>query len=239
MIMKNKPLYLILFPLLSFVIALSFPVQIIFLYDIPLNDFSKIFSMLTPVNLISMGTLFLAGGLTLFMHQHIYKIIPALLLILFANNAIVGLYGTDFTLIQVCFSFLLFALSLKPFYKQDIRAVILNPKLRWWKTPTRYSLEKSIALQSAKSKIKTQALNFSTTGLYAKIDSEEELGLLLLNQIIELDIDEEKIKLQAKIVRIINDTSEFPNGVGLEFIKDDIHKNNFIPWLKNEINQEA
>jgi len=193
--------------------------------------------MLTPVNLLTMTILFLAGFLTLFMHKHIYKIIPALLLILFANNAIVGLYGTDFTLIQVCLSFLLFALSLKPFYQQDIRAVIMNPKLRWWKTPKRYPMGKSVGLESSKERIDTEALNFSTSGLYAKVECDDQLNSLILNQVIDLDVGENKIKLQAKVVRIVQDTSEFPNGVGLEFIKDDVHKNDFLPWLKNEVKQ--
>lgn len=237
--MRNKPLYLVLFPLLSFAIVLSFPLQIVQLYSIPINDISKILSMLTPLNLISMGTLSIAAVLTLTMNKIIYTIIPPLLILLFINNAIVGLYGTDFTLIQVCLSFVLFALSLKPFYKQDIKAVIMDPKLRWWTTPKRYPLEREVGLYSTEKVINTEALNFSTSGLYARIENEKELNTLLLNQVIELDISESKIKLQAKIVRIVKDESEFPNGVGLEFIKNKNHKDIFLPWLKNEIKHQA
>jgi hypothetical protein len=215
---------------------MSFPIQISVLYNIPLSDYNKIISMLTPVNIVSISILFVAAGLTFVLNKHIYKIIPPLLVILFANNAIVGLYGTDFTLIQVCLSFLLFALSLKPFYNQEIKAVIMNPKLRWWKTPKRhYTVNKAVDFSTADEHIKTEALNFSTSGLYAKVEDENQLNSIKLNTILDLDVGAEKMKLQAKVVRIIQDTSSFPNGIGLDFIKDEVHKNDFIPWLKNEI----
>lgn len=239
--MKNKPLYLTIFPILSMAIAVSFPLQIHFIYNIPLNDPVKIFSMLTPLNLSSMIILAVAAFLGAFMNRLIYKIIPILLAVVFLNNAIVGLYGQDFTLIQVAASFLLFAISLRPFYQAEIKSVIMNPKLRWWKTPKRYQIEKSILLNSKNSKINTEALNFSSSGIYIKIEHAEQLKSLIVDELVELKLGAEKIPLKARVVRIVEDETQFPNGVGLEFIKDEVHKSQFMPWLRQQIQkrQEA
>jgi hypothetical protein len=233
--MKNKPLYLILFPILSLIVAMSFPLQIHLIYKIPLSDPLKILSMLTPLNLISMAGLILAGAITLFLNKVIYKVVPILLAVVFINNAIVGLYGTDYTLVQVGLSFLLFAFSLKPFYSDDIKAVIMNPKMRWWKTPKRYPMEKSVFINSKDTEIDSEALNFSKTGLYAKIENDKELEKLIIDEIIELKIGIEEIPVQARVVRIVQDTTAFPNGVGLEFIRNENHKNGFIPWFKKQV----
>lgn len=237
--MKNKPLYLIVYPILSCLIAASFPLQIHYLYKIPLSDMNKIFSMLTPLNILTMLTLTISAVLVMTLHKSIYKIIPALLTILFINNAVVGLYGTDFTLIQVALSFVLFSVSLKPFYNQNVKSVIMNPKLRWWKTPKRYNIEKSVLIEPNRLNIDSEALNFSKTGVYVKIESDTELDQFIVEDILNLVVGSEEIPLQAKVVRIVRDNTGFPNGVGLEFIKDENHKNEFIPWFKEQVKSKT
>lgn len=236
--MRNKPLYLTLFPLLSALIALSFPIQIYFIYKIPINDYERIFSMLTPLNLVSMSSLFIASVLTLFLNKWIYKVIPILLFVLFGNNAIVGLYGTDYTLVQVCLSFVLFSISLKPFYKKEIKAVILNPRLRWWKTPTRYQLNKPIQLHSEKFELHSETINLSTSGIFAKVLQKDLLDSIDLNDVINLKIgdDNTPINLKAKVVRINSSLEHQPDGFGLEILKDEVHKKEYLPWLSQNVN---
>lgn len=231
--MKTKPLYLLLFPLMAFALALSFPVQIHVLYKIPISDFSKIFSMLTPLNLLTMSCLALAGVLTITMSKWVYKVIPALLFILFTNNAIVGLYGTDYTMAQVAFSFILFSVSLKPFYKAEIKAVILNPRFRWWNTPTRFEMKKSLQIKSDLFNIYSETLNVSSTGMFAKVEEKELLSSVHLDDIIEVKImDDDQISINAKVVRINSGHEHQPDGFGLQFIQNENHKNHFLPWFK-------
>lgn len=231
--MRNKPFYLKLFPLLAFVLAASFPVQIHHLYKIPVSDFAKIFSMLTPLNIMTMSSLLVAGILTLTLSKWVYKVIPILLFVLFTNNAIVGMYGTDYTLAQVAISFVLFAISLKPFYKPEIKAVILNPRFRWWNTPKRFDLKRNLELNSEQFHIDSETLNISSTGIFARICEKKHLNDVHINDIIELKIiDGEAIPLKAKIVRINIDHKHQPDGLGLEIIKDENHKNSYLPWFK-------
>lgn len=234
--MKNKPLYLKLFPLLAFGIAISFPLQIYFLYDIPLQNVKSIFSMLTPLNIISMIAFFTISLLTLTLSKQIYKVIPALLFLLFANNAIVGLYGTDYSLIQVGLSFIAFGISLKPFYNREIRAIILNPQLRWWNTPARYEVMKPLQLHSDTFEMNSKTLNISTTGVFAEVKDLEKIENFQLNQVIDVKmIGSNAFKLKAKIVRKTLGDENMPSGFGLEFVRDRTHKKEYIPWLKKAV----
>lgn len=235
--MRNKPLYLIFFPYLAFAIALSFPVQIVLIYGVPLDDPAKIISMLTPLNLLTMSSMVLTGILSLTMSKHIYKIIPVLLLVTFANNAIVGLYGSDYTMFQVALSFILFGISLKPFYSKEIKAVITEPKLRWWLTPTRYEMELPIKIHSELVDFTSESLNMSKTGIFAKAKDDYYLEKININDIIDLQIleDSSPITLKARVVRKSQNNNQLPNGFGLEFIRDDFHKKEYLPWLKQAV----
>lgn len=234
--MRNKPLYLKLFPLLAFLIAISFPLQIYFLYSIPLSEPMKILAMLTPLNLISMTALFIISILTFVLSRQIYKVIPLLLFILFANNAIVGLYGTDYSLLQVGLSFILFGLSLKPFYNREIRAIILNPQLRWWKTPARYNIIQPIHLHAGITDINTMTSNVSTTGIFAEINDVAKLNEFELNQIIDIELlGKNKLNLKAVVVRKSYGEGSTPTGFGLEFVRNQEHSKQYIPWLKKMV----
>jgi hypothetical protein len=216
-------------------IALSFPVQIYFLYKIDLSNIEKIFTMLTPINLLSMSVLTLSSILTLFMAKSIYKIVPVLLALLFINNAIVGLYGSDFTLIQVGLGFVLMAFSLKPFYSEKVRSVIMNPKLRWWETPKRFSLRKSLAIRINGFEIFSEATNFSKTGIFTQVKEESALELMKLDDVVDINIiGNSEVKIQAKIVRKSNHDTENP-GLGLEIIKGQEHTEKYLPWFKQMV----
>lgn len=230
--MRNKPLYLKLFPIFSFGIALSFPIQISILYGIELSNISKIISMLTPLNILSMMILIIAGSMTMSLSRKIYKTIPLLIFVLFVNNLMVGLYGTDYNLIQVGLSFLLLGLSLKPFYSHQIMNVIYNPKLRWWKTAQRYHVRKPMLLSVGDLEIHTEATNLSKTGLFTKIDNDKDFDLLQVDQIVKLNVQGDKdISINARIVRKAEE--ENLSGFGLEIIKNKDHSDKYLPWLKS------
>lgn len=234
--MRNKPLYLKVFPLLAFIIALSFPVQIYYLYGISLDNVGKVISMLTPLNLITMGALMATSVLTLTMSKAIYKFIPVLLFLIFANNAIVGLYGTDYTLIQVGLSFILFGVSLKPFYNTDIKSVIMNPKLRWWESPKRYNVVKPLQLDTGDLQINSVTTNISKTGLFAEINEKDTLGQFDVDQVIDVKIlGKKNFTLKAKIIRKTNGSISQPSGFGLEIVKDKSHKKDYLPWMKDAV----
>lgn len=234
--MKNKPFYLVLFPYLAFAIAIRFTLQIFLIYDIPLSEFERTLAMLTPLNLLTMAIMFVTGLLTMMMNRHVYKLIPALLLITLANNAVVGLYGSDYTLFQVALSFVLFGLSLKPFYSKEIKAVINEPRLRWWLTPTRYNMQKPIKIHSDRLQITSETLNMSKTGVFAKVTEDYQLDEIELDEILDLQILlDSPITLKARVVRKCLGTQNQPDGVGLEIIKDQYHKREYLPWLKQAV----
>lgn len=233
--MRTKPLYLSVFPILSFLIALSFPMQIYYLYGIEPHNIIKVLNMLTPLNLLSMALLMVAALLSVTLNRNIYRVLPALILVVFLNNAIVGVYGTDYTLIQVAASFILFAFSIKPFYESDIREVIFQPKLRWWDTPKRFDVKKPLKIQTSSFELNTVSENVSKSGLFARFTHLSDLTKLEVSQIIELSIlGLNEYKLKARVVRISSGEFNQPVGVGLEIIKDQNYKGEYLPWV-NEL----
>lgn len=234
--MRNKPLYLKLFPLLAFAIALSFPLQIYYLYGIPVSNVSKVISMLTPLNLVTMAALMVTSVLTLTLNKAIYKFIPALLLLVFANNAIVGLYGTDYTLLQVGLSCILFTISLKPFYSADIKSVIMNPKLRWWESAKRYNVIKPLQLNTEMLQINSVTTNISESGMFAEVNEQSMLNKFEIDQIIDVKIiGKRNFTVKAKIIRKTAGDENQPSGFGLELIKDQTHKKVYLPWMKDAV----
>lgn len=233
--MRNKPLYLKLFPIGTFLIAMSFPIQIALLYSLDHTQFIKILSMLTPLNLLSMSLFLTCSVMSLLMSKHIYKITPVLIIVILINNTIVGVYGNDYSLIQVSLSFILTCFTLVPLYAKDVVAVIKEPKLRWWLTPKRYNVRKAHLIRFKDVEIFSEILNLSKTGIFTKIKEPSMIELLRTGDLVELNIsDTTDFAIKAKVVRIAKTDSNH-NGLGLEIIKDKDHSEHYIPWFKQFI----
>ena len=197
-----------------------------------MSDFSKIFSMLTPLNLITMFFFITAACFAANMNKHIYKILPFLLLTVLVNNFIVAAYGSDYSYLQVIFSFIGLGLILLPFYKKQNKEVLLNPSLQWWMTPKRYDLTKPIEIKGDSFKIFGESLNISKSGIFTIISEPEIMNSLGLDEVVNIKImDEIPIKIKAKIVRKTNGEGQ-PLGCGLQFIQNNDLKLRFNPWFK-------
>ena len=62
------------------------------------------------------------------------------------------------------------------------------------------------------------------------------LNKFQLDQVIDVKIIGKKnFVLKAKIIRKTEGSKEQPSGFGLEFVKDQTHKKNYIPWFKDAV----
>ena len=230
--MRNKPVFFSLFPIIALLLAIGFPVQIYILYSIPMSDLPKIFSMLTPLNLITMFFFVTAACFTANLNKHIYKVIPILLITVLVNDYIVAAFGHDYSYKQVFISFFALGLLILPFYKKQNKEVLLNPSLQWWATPKRYDLSKQIEIKGENYKIFGESLNISSSGIFTLINEPEIIETLGVDEIVNLKImDEIPINVKAKIVRKSNGENQ-PLGCGLQFIQNNDLKLRFNPWFK-------
>ena len=120
-----------------------------------------------------------------------------------------------------------------------MRIPYLNPKTRWWKQPPRYSHKMPGILMVNTIKLPVIVLNFSTGGVFLKLDEErikKDISLKNnlsyfpqhMNQIVDLEINVisearkilEKLKFfsRAKVVWRTKEDSPYKYGLGLQFI---------------------
>lgn len=228
--MKNKPLFLKIFPIGALLVAISFPLQIAYLYELNSDNMTTILSMLTPLNLLSILILSISAILVHKMHKSTYIIIPIMFAVLYINNLVVYLYGMDFSTSQILISFVLIAISLQPFYNETIKQVMNDPKQRWWLTPKRYNVRKPLIINSEGFELFSETANISKTGLYATITEHDQLDFFKVDQIIEVSpILDRDMSFKAKVIRI----DDQKDGLGLQVM--DLKKSPFKFWFKQQL----
>jgi hypothetical protein len=93
-----------------------------------------------------------------------------------------------------------------------------------------------LQLNTEMLQINSVTTNVSKTGLFAEINEEETLGKFELDQVIDVKIMGKKnFTLKAKIIRKSDGKENLPSGFGLEFVKDQTHKKNYLPWFKDAV----
>lgn len=233
--MKTKPLFLILLPILLFGLALSFPIQIIALYDLSFFDFEKVMSMLTPLNHLTILLLISTAFACQIMSKSIYRILPILTGVVLLNNYIVGTYGSDYSTFQAVLGVGLFAASVLPLYSGSIKSVITDHSKRWWIPAKRVVLRNPIKIVSTKNGIYTNTLDMSASGVFIEITDQAALAKIALNQVIVFKILGIKEVLQGKIVRKNTNSDNKGAGVAMQLIKDNTYQDTYLPWFKERM----
>ena len=138
--MKQRPISLTIFSLLLFGIALSVPLQIIWLYGHTLNEWSLILSKLTWLNIVIIGLSLSNAYLAWIGDPWLKFSVPVLLGLVTLNNFIVGNYGVDYSAAQTTLATLgFFGVHASLLFTQA-HMVIGHPELRWWLIPERKKL---------------------------------------------------------------------------------------------------
>ena len=97
-------------------------------------------------------------------------------------------------------------------------------------------MQKPIKIHSDRLQITSETLNMSKTGVFAKVTEDYQLDEIELDEILDLQILlDSPITLKARVVRKCLGTQNQPDGVGLEIIKDQYHKREYLPWLKQAV----
>ncbi len=207
--MNSRPWPLTLISLCFIAIALSFPVQISYLYGHKIWQYELIYQKLSIMNLVSMGMLFISAYFSYFGSPKLLGILPLTVGVLAFNNYLVYSYGLDYSGISTTLAtFGIFAFSLLVLQSSCIQA-LTNPKIRWWLTSKRIEREIPLTLTNSKNdKIYAKTINISTTGLLIELPSNSEnalnieKGVFLNLLMIEEGEIATIIPLKVKVMRI-------------------------------------
>jgi len=225
--MKNKPIIFSIFFSAFILMALSFPLQIMLLYGHEWGEWPMIFSKLTVFNRLVIGIFLLNAYLSLTAHKWLRVTIPLSLLVVCANNFIVGSYGTDYALHLTSLTSLMYLFFVSNLYLSRGYQVLLNPQLRWWRVPLRKKISCPVSIKLSNGEyFKSKSFDISNSGLFLEKQSNQREDFSAMNnveEILEQDMIlnlaiAESFFCRAKIVRKTAGNGQYPAGIGLEFI---------------------
>jgi len=205
-------------------IALSFPLQILFLYEHPMSEIPQALSKLTFFNWIVIGAL--GCGSVLF-YRGSTKMVPAAIavtVLVLANNILVGVFGEDFQLWQTLGASVLFGSLHLSLRNEEVRKLIQQPELRWWRTAYRQKLRIPVILRTKNyHHLNFESFDISDTGIFISATPGLVASLkgLKLGEIAVLTMKFDtltQIRCNARIARISEGGGQYPSGIGIEFV---------------------
>lgn len=235
--MRKMPLALFLFSLMMVGIAMSMPLQLIYL-----EGYHNMFRSFTALNIIIIF-LCLANALAAYhVHKSIRLLIPLTLICVLINNWWVGYVGFNYSSNETTlasFSFLAICAAL---LEKNTFRVLANPKLKWWHVPIRSQVEVPVSLllsSRSKSPIK-RTFDISETGFFLKDFNESELEKIKIGDKLSVCFhydDILKVRCNAKIIRKTAKVGHYPSGIGLKFDNIDEHTKLAIKMICQSANQ--
>lgn len=218
---KPKSLkYLTTFLILT---AISFPVQIMILYDHAPTELRAIFSKISELNILVIF-LCLLSAFFIFRVAPASKIVtPMLLVTVGINNGFVSAVGDDYSMGLTYVSTFVFFLFHIPLLDSEVKMLLKNPQSRWWLTPNRKRLELPMMLSpfSQQMVFRSKTFDLSENGAFVPFSKT-------LDPITELKVNDSmflclnlgaltQVRCQAKVVRINSAKGFYPAGIGLRF----------------------
>lgn len=225
--MKDKPT---LFPLLSLFfigVSVSIPLQIAYLYEhslFSLSAWSSILIKITPLNYAVMIVCLINSILAYRVSKALKYFIPLGVILTALNNFVVSLWGTDYSHYQASAATLGYITVSYSYIFSKAYDALKNPKVQWWKIPTRYKQNLPVWIESrGKRQVLTTTFDISETGTFLCAMNPYSNGLmneLHIGEHINLYINTHKgdLKVQGTVVRKeFQPRGNYPQGMGIKF----------------------
>jgi hypothetical protein len=226
--MRSKPIYLNILSVFLLLVAMSLPIQVLFIFDYPLSDWPQSFQHLTFLNWLFMGSCAMTSFFLYRGHQKAVLFSAITVFLVFTNNLFVGLYGKDFSLTQSLIGVLFISASLVPIFLNPIRQTLFNSKQQWWRTAPRFAkqLDVQIWAFSGDKPFNVRTLNVSRTGALLQVPTGYPLHhrmpmALYVNEIIP-------VHCEAKVVRHVSGPNNDFDQVGVEFFPLDKYQTQML-----------
>lgn len=214
-----------LFLFISFALAcimVSFPLQVVMLYDHGLSELLHVFRKISFLNLMVMSLLGYTSYLAYHASPYLKYVAPVTIVAVLWNNLVTGSYATDFSMAASCLATLGFSLLFTPLFHKKARFILADGKNRWWFQSRRHKRQVTMTLNPyVGDTLLAQTFDISKTGAFVHVDQADgtvpDVGETLR---ISLNVGGMRnVRCEAKIVRINEDdkAGAYPKGVGIEF----------------------
>ncbi len=180
--MIRKPILYYFISVYFFAVAIGFPIQISFIYDVNLfTNFGFVMSNLTSFNWICIVSL-LAVSISELKYEH--YLIPLSMIatsLIIVNNLLVGWVGSDFSINETLQASSLFvAPILSSLLLPSFRQALFNDRLHWWRQAPRMAASLAMKMTDNKSftapEYKSESINISLSGALIKTTAPLKIG---------------------------------------------------------------
>lgn len=214
--MRKRPLALSLFSFILLGIAISLPIQAIYIQDI-----ENLFQSLTFLNIFVMLLCTLTAVSAFKVHKSVRYLLPVTLVTVIFNNWWVGYVGFNFDPLQTSFASLGFVSLCAVLLEKNAYSVLRNPKLKWWEVATRAKAEIPVSVFPIRGEaLNKTSFDISESGIFLQGLEKDELERLNVGEELSVCLHFDrilKIRCSAKIVRKSDASGIYPPGVGLQF----------------------
>lgn len=216
--MARRPFWFIGMSVVFVLIALSFPLQIMFIYGHGVGEMGAVLNKLTVLNWLVMGGLIYCAYLVWRAEPYCRVAVPILILLVGANNAVVADYAIDYSFWTAHMATFAFAMFTLPLLAPRVQYLLMHPEKRWWLRADRRRLTIPVTIEGTRLKaIKTETFDISNTGAF--VCASDDLGVgdwvTLRMRLSTLS----QIRCQAVVVRRSSSAKGmYPAGVGIQFM---------------------
>lgn len=221
--MKSRPISLTFLSIFLLGVALCLPLQVMWLYQHSLSEWSMILHKLTELNIIVIGVCLMNSYLAWLGDPWLKFTVPLQLALVTLNNVFVGNMGTDFSMLQTTIATIGFAGLHAVLLFTQANMVIGHPELRWWLIPQRRKMVLPVNIKNSHGVSLLRSHDISKTGMFVTPLSgvDSPLWKFAPGTVVDLTISsglEGEINLKAQVVRNCYDSKgNYPKGVGLHF----------------------
>jgi hypothetical protein len=223
--MKTRPKIVDLIALFLVGVAISMPLQIMFLYGHSPFEVRAIAAKLTPLNWAIMFLAPLAAWLVHRCSPLVLAVVPILAAVVVHNNWFVAELSTDYPPLVAALGTGVFLIVMGVLVTREIRELIMNPERRWWFTPKRLRAEVPMLIGRTGRQFYALSFDISESGAFIPLGRELAKYLpadlpLKVGTRCPIFFTLRKlcsIQCEAEVVRATPARGNYPAGIGLKF----------------------
>ena len=211
-------------------IALSFPLQVFFLFEETQLGFVTSGMGLTPLNWAVMSTAFLSACFAFQASRFVLLTLFLFLTSVAWNNWLVAEIELNYSGLTA-WAAVAFAVFIPlVLARESARKVLLNPQLRWWRTPTRKKVHvQALVYPVMGGEVFSQTIDISEGGAFVEMplgnpkaayaDPQTRAVAVGNHCAVRLRLDQlNVVNCSARIVRKTKAAGEYPDGFALQFV---------------------
>ncbi len=226
--MKKLPKAAIFLSLFLMGIAISFPFQIMYLFDHSIQEWPAIYYKLTNLNLAVMAIAILNSILLLSMSPLLKYTVPVMISTVLWNNYVVGMSEINYSFEQGVLGSVLLSTVCGFLLFEPYRVVLQEPNKRWWLIPQRKKISIPIHIRQERGLLYLgNTFDLSKSGAFISIppisnQDDKTLESFEVGMLFDLKISlnpVRKIHLKAEVIRKASANGQYPMGIGVRFLR--------------------